>query len=303
MALKGSAKWVKGISRVRFMPLGGDVKMPQAKTAIGGTGPFDFTTAHDVIDAVPITIKVDNGAEVNDTIDLSGASVEAAVTATEFADAVTTAAITDLTASVDANGRVKLVFASGTVLQVYGQAAELGGFGQGLGQKFIKSDTLESVALNPDVKADDTKTCTTAEGIDIEVVTEGYKKGATGTVIDTAQDYELMRLFEGGIIDATTGAYEEPNELTVKPYFMIEIFNPVYAEGRQKYGDMTGYEKTLIKSAFGSVGNETFSADFRKKTYTFTATNYITVALVHEGAVSRTPLTAAEFAALDIDNV
>jgi len=284
------------------MPLGGDKKMPAVKTAIGGTGPFDFTAAHSVISAVPIKIKVDGAAEVSDTIDLHLAD-EDAVTAQNVADAITASAITDLTASVDADGRVKLVYASGTVLQVYGLAAELAGFGQGLGQKYIKSDTLESVSIEADLKADEKKTVTPADGIDVEVIVDGYKKGVTGTVVDTAQDYELMRLFEGGSIDSVSGAYSDPCETDEKVYFMLELYNPVYAQGSQKQGDMTGYEKTLVKSCVGAVGADNFSADFRKKTYTFSGTNYVTTAGVHEGAAVRTPLTLAAYAALDIDNV
>jgi F0F1-type ATP synthase membrane subunit c/vacuolar-type H+-ATPase subunit K len=302
MALRTAAKWVRGISRVRFMPLGGDNLMPSAKTAIGGTGPFDFTAAHSVISAVPITIKVDNGAEVNDTIDLHLAD-EDAVTAADWVAAVTAAAIPSITASVDANGRAKLVYATGAILQAYGLACELAGFGQGLGQKYVKSNTVESVGINPTVKADTTYTTTPADGVDIEVIDEGYKKGVTGTVTDTAQDYEMMRLFEGGVIDSVTGAYTDPSEESVKPYFMIEIYNPVYGQGSSKVSEFTAYEKTLVKSAVGAVGNDTFDVNFRKKSYTFTATNYKPSSGISEGAVQRTPLTIAAYNALVIDDV
>jgi hypothetical protein len=302
MALKNSAKWVRGISRVRFIPRNADMSEPSATGGvIGGTGPFDFTPAHSVIAAVPISLKVDAGTVVNDTLDLSG-STENAVTAAEWVAAFTASTIAGFTASVNADGRVKVVSGSGAILQVYGQAAELAGIGQGIGCKYIKSNTIETVSIDPVVKADTTHTVTPADGIDVEVVDEGYKKGVSGQVVDTSQDYEMMRLFEGGVIDSA-GAYTDPDENSQKVYFMMEVYNPVYGQGSQKIGEFTGYEKTLVKSAVGAVGGENFSADFRKKTYTYTATNFKTAAGVVEGAVKRSPLTIAAFNALNLDNI
>ena len=302
MALKGSAKWVRGISRVRFLPLNDDKTIPSKTNLIGGTGPFDFSAADVTIAAVPLTVKIDNGAaETKNLVLTSYTAHKSAILASEIVTAITTAAFTGITATVDSNGRVKLVSASGTVVQVYGQAALLCRFGQGLGLMYLKSNTIETVTIEPVIKADTTYTTTPADGIDVEVIDEGYKKGVTGTVVDTAIDYSMMQLFEGGSIDSA-GIYTDPSENSRKVYFLIEIYNPVYAQGSQKVGELTAYEKTLVKSAVGAVGGDSFAADFRKKSYTFTATNF-KVAGVSEGAVSRAPVTIAAYGTLDIDNV
>ena len=306
MALKSKslAKYVRGISRVRFIPHNGNGTFPGAQSGVfGGAGPFDFTAAHAVIAAVPIKLKLDNGAELADTLDLS-AFTEAAVTAANFVTAFTASSVTGgWTASVDApTGRLKIVNSAGAYAQVYGQAAELAGFGRGIGAKFILSDTLESINVTPEVKEDELDTQTDAAGDDTTCIIEGYIKGATGSAVDTAEDFELMRLFSGGAIDAD-GAFSFPNMDSVKPYFAIEIFNPVYGKGESKQGEMTGYRKTTIYSAIGSIAADDFAKSWRKKNYSFRATTYKDAAGDEVTAVKYEELTLAEYAGLDIDDV
>ena len=306
MALKGSAKYVRGISRVRFIPHNGNGTFPGATSALGGVfggaGPFDFTAAHSVIAAVPFNIKLDNGTAVIETLDLSVMD-EDAITAANMVTAITAAAISNLTATVDGTtGRLKIVMTTGVYLQVYGQAAELAGFGRGIGASFLKADTLESITVVPTKKADETDTLTDANGNDTDCIIEGYFKGATGALVDTVEDFYLMRLFSGGAIDSA-GAFSFPNSESEKPYFGIEIFNPYYGEGENKSGEMLGYVKTTVFNCVGDMGDDALGKSWKKKNYTYTATTYKNAAGVEQTAVKYEYLSLAQYAALAIDSV
>jgi len=304
---KGLARYVRGISRVRFIPHNGEGTFPGATTALGGVfggaGPFDFTAAHAVISAVPIIVKLDNAAAVSDTLDLS-TYTETAVTAANWVAAFTATSIGGgWTASVDATtGRIKIVNSAGVYAQVYGQAAELAGFGGGVGAKFVVCDTLETIEVTPDVKADETDTVTDGNNLDTSVTEEGYVKGATGSFVDTAEDYYLMRLMSGGTIDSA-GAFSWPNASSVKPNFGVEIFNPVYAEGEKFKSEMTGYRKITVYNAKGNLGADSWAKGWRKKPQSFTAKTYKNASGVQTTAVKYEDLTVAQFNALDIDNV
>jgi len=293
---------VRGISRVRFIPHNGNGTFPGATSGVfGGAGPFDFTGVV-AIATVPLSIKIDNAAVVTKNLVLTSFT-QTAITVANLVAAITTAAFSGITASADSTtGRLKIVSSSGTYLQVYGEAARFAGFGRGIGAQFVKSDTLISISVKPTIKADETDTTTDATGNDTDCIIEGYTKGATGDISDTVEDFYLMQLMSGGTID-TAGAFSDPNSNSVKPYFGIEIFNPVYGEGENKQNEMTGYEKTTVYNAMGSIGDDTFEKAWKKKAYSFTATTYKTAAGVEQTAVKREYLTLAAYAALDIDNV
>jgi hypothetical protein len=304
MALRTSAKFVRGVSRIRFIPHCGNGTLPSATGGVfGGTGPFDFTAAHAVIAAVPLNLKLDNGAVVAETLDLS-TFTETAITAANLVTAITTAAPGGgWTASVDsATGRLKIVNSGGTYAQVYGLAAELAGFGMGIGAQIVKSDTIVTATVVPTAKENTDITVTDANLLDTSVTIPGYVKGATGVVTDTVLDYFLKRIFEGGVI-TTGGVYQWPMSNTVKPYFMIEIFNQVYTKGENFEGDLVGYKKITVKKCMGSVGDQSHSSEFLQQAYNYSATNYKTAAGVEESAVTEEELTVAQFEALDFENV
>src|SRR5690606_28769853 len=87
---------------------------------------------------------------------------------------------TDLDAPVDANGRITIATTltsdEPTWVQVYGYGAQVTMFGQGFGLKFVKSDTLRTLTSAPVAKEEETFTTTDADGIDTEVITDGYRK-------------------------------------------------------------------------------------------------------------------------------
>ena len=302
MALRASAKFVRGSARVRFIPHCGDGTLPSATGGVfGGVGPYDFTAAHAVIAAVPIKIKIDAATEISDTIDLT-TSAEAAVTATELVDAITAATITGLTAAVDATtGRPKLTSA-GTYLQVYGLAAELAGFGMGIGAQIVKGDTFESITVVPTKKDDTTVAISDARQKETSVIIPGYVKGATGVLSDTVVDYYLKRIFEGGVIDSS-GKYNWPISTTIKPVFMIEIYDQVYSKGENFEQNLVGYKKITIKSCTGSTGDQSHASDFQKPSYNYVAVNYQDSAGVEASAVIEEDLTVAAFNALNFDSV
>jgi hypothetical protein len=291
------------------MPLNDDNTLPSPDRIIGGAGPFDFTGITPIA-AVPISFKLDNGAVETVTINLAGALVLTAITAQEIVDAINVATPTDILASLEAvTGRVKIEY-SGTelvgYLQVYGVAALAVGIGQGYGVNFRKSDTLKSFAETPKNKDEETINTTDAKGKDTEVITDGYRKGFTAKLVDTAEDWDLLSLIEGGIYTpASAGvdeSYEMPTQDSVKPYFYIELFYPQYEEGSNKEGDLVSYVKKFCRSCKGSVGDKTHERGFADGNYSITGTAYRDENGVTHADIELTKISVEDFEALDVIN-
>src|SRR5690554_920685 len=215
--LKDVARYGFGLKFARFMALNDDKTIPRVDRMVAGVGPFDFSGVEDISDVVA-TVKIDNGLEVDLSIDLAAASIQSAVTAEEYVDALNVALLAaslDLEATVaPGTGRVTLQTTltsdlPGTV-QFYGEGAKLAKFGQGFGLKFIKSDTLKSLGDTPTQKDQEEFTTTDANGLDTEIITDGYRKGFSASIVDAAEDFELLALIEGGSYDEETGVYEVP---------------------------------------------------------------------------------------------
>lgn len=301
MALKENAKYEFSVCFVRVTPLNDDLSQP-VTTLIGGVGPFDFSGAS-VIAAVPLTTKIDAGAAEDVTIDLSGAVDQAAVTVDEVFAAINVSAPTDVTASKDGtSGRLVLTFASGTVIQCYGEAAELSLIGQGIGVKVISTNTMRSISESPIVKDEETITTTDAKGIDTEVVTDGYRKGNSGTFVDTATDFELRKVFEGGSIAAATGVYSVPNSTSRKVYFKLEMFSAKYLVGTNKEFEIDSYQQTVIYSCKGTYGETARDRNFSDANYTYTATSPRVAGVISQDT-DYIPLTVEEFEALQLEDI
>ena len=271
------AKYSYGVSRLRFRALNDDLSVATASNVIGGAGPFDFSSLTATITSIPINLKVNDGAVVEETFDLTAAVDKGAVTVDECVTALTAAAITGWTFSKDAStGRLKAVCStSGADVQVYGAGARLMKIGQGKGLKYIKSDTIQSVAFAPVVKEDVTKTVTDASDKDTEVIISGYKKGLTVTVTDTADDdYELLELIEGGSISTDGFGYDDPTSATKKIMFQIELYNPIYSKGTNQDDQIIKWEKNEVKMCKGSVGDVSKTSEFTTPVYNITAVNY-----------------------------
>jgi hypothetical protein len=290
MALRESgARYKYGLSRLRIRAKNDDLTIPTPSNMVGGAGPFDFSSASAPA-KVPFTVKIDGNAAVSGTIDLSADTISAITVAqwvTAMTAGLTAAGLETVTASKDATtGRAKLASSTGAYVQFYGLAASLARFGQGRGLKAVKSDTAKSLAVTPKVKDDTTETVTDANLKDTEVIVSGYKKGWTGTLTDTVEDFEMMELLESGTIDSS-GAYTDPDSSTVKVEVEIETWNPLYAAGTNTEDEIVGWQHEHFMAVKGSVGDETKQAGFIEKKYTLVGTNYKDASGNETGAIVR----------------
>jgi len=310
MAVRTSAKYAFGLEFTRFMPLNDDLTIPTVDRMIGGVGPFDFSGV--AIDtAVPLKIKIDNATVVSATVDVSGASDTSAVTATElagFLDTAFSAASADLDASVDSTtSRIKVentnTAAVPDYIQLYGECAEIALFGQGFGLKFVKTDTLTSIGDTPTQKDEETFTTTDANGLDTEVLSDGYRKGFTASIVDTAEDWELLALIEGGTYDETAETYEVPTSDTEKLYFFVEAFYGRYARGTNKEADLVDYVLKLYRTCKGTSGEKTHERGFADGNYAISGTSYKDENGDIHGDTKMTRLTISEYESMDVYNV
>jgi hypothetical protein len=298
MALRESgARYKYGLSRLRIRAKNDDLTVPAKDNMIGGAGPFDFSGAAAPA-AVTGFIKRDSGEVEDFTIDLDDAGIDIeAVTVDQWVSAMTAGlaaaspAITGITASKQTTtNRAKLVSSTGVYIQFYGEAAELAMFGQGRGLKAVKSDTAQTMSVSPTVKEDTTQTITDASMKDTEVIIEGYKKGWTGQLVDTVEDFEMMELIESGTLDATGLIYTDPDSSTRKVEVEIEVYHPLYGYGTNSEDQIVGWQHEHYKAVKGSVGEESKAAGFGTKTYALTGTNYKDAAGVESGGIVRTRL-------------
>jgi len=288
MSLRGSgAKYSYGLSRTRLRALNDDLTRAEYNNIVGGAGPFDFSSVIATITAVPFNFKVDDETVVEETIDLTAAVDKSAVTVAELVTALTAAVITDWTFAADVTtGRLTMTYADpADYVQVYGVGPRLCRIGQGKGLKAIKSDTIQTFNNTPTVKEDTTQTITDANNKDTEVIIEGYKKGWTGSIVDTAEDYEMMELVESGTLSADGKTYTDPTSKTKKVMFEIETFNPYYAAGTNTEDQITGWEHKTFRAVKGSMGDHAKAAGFVAINYNVVGVNYRTAAGLEEGAI------------------
>lgn len=305
MALKKNARYAFGLHYLRIRAINDDLSQPTADNIIGGAGPFDFSGVTSIA-AVPMTVKIDNDAAVNLNVDLTAAVDDAAVTVDELVTALTaafTAGTVALTASkVVETGRLKIAHATATVLQVYGEAAELAMIGQGFGVKLLVSDTMQSFSQSPVRKDGERITTTDAWGFDTEVITDGYYKGFTANLVDTAEDWEMLGLLEGTPIDED-GNISSPVYSTRRPIVMVEAFYAKYRKGQNYEGDLVGYRKITCDQCKGMGGEQTRERGWSNAPYTIEGKTWVDDSGTEHPAWKREELTVSDFNALDIENV
>jgi hypothetical protein len=188
-------------------------------------------------------------------------------------------------------------------LQVYGSGALIAEIGQGYGVKFVKTNTGQSFNVTPTMKESEELAIQDSNGKETTIMTDSYKKGDSVEFVDTALDYELRALLEGGIYDATAETYEDPHSETVKPYFMVEAFYALYNRGENKEADLQGYVKEVFRSFVGQVGGATHDRNINPNNYTLNATNYIDETGVILGSKYDEKLTVPEYNALNVETV
>ncbi len=309
--LRDTAEYTFGSVITRIIPLNDDQSIPLPTAVdpagegalIGGFGPFDFSDIDSSDAAIPIIGKINDGAEDSQFVDLSGAVSIAAVTGAELRDALTAAGLTGATFTLQAlTERIHLVFDTGEYWQLYGECALVALFGQGLGMEYIKSDTIESLQVTPNVKDANTLTTTDGNGLDTEVVLDSYRKGSNLVMLDTADDPEMRQIMEGGQLEGDD--YDTPTSEDDKVYFMVETFQSKYTRGTNKEADLVGYQRKRVRSAVGAFGDITHQLDWAGPTYNLVATSYKKVSTSETfGDIRITQLTKEEFAALDVANV
>ncbi len=281
MSAKNKLSFMFGLELARFMALNDDGTIPQPDRLIGGVGPFDFSGSEDK-SAVELITKLDAGDEETSALDLSDAVDIKKVTVAEVIAAINAASPTELSAALEPKtDRIMLVCTDGNVkyVQVYGEAARLARFGQGWGLKFIKSAALKSIDVEPTVKESETITTTAANGQEASIVTRAYKKGVSGTIVDSEDNLELRAFIEGGTLklDGSVfgGTYEDPTEDSEKPNFLIQAFYEVYREGLNEEGkDLVGYYLEEFRNCSGTFGSESHGRAFKDGNYAFIGTNY-----------------------------
>ena len=304
MALKEDAKYEHGLTCILFQMRNDDQSEALPDNTIGGVGPFDFSGVADP-SAVPMSFKIDTGAVETIDLDFTTPAVAdiAAVTVAEVIAAINAESPTNITASAEAvTGRLKIVASTGTRFQVYGVAAELSMIGQGYGTRIVMTNTMENIDTSPNQKEDETHTVTDANGVDVEVIIPGYRKGVNGSWVDNANDFLIRRIFEGGTIDSVTGEYSAPTVATVKGAFIIEFYTAFYLVGTNKKVDLNSYGRQRILSAIGSYGDRSYLNDFSKANYNYTATSPKVAGVILPDS-KELPLTVAEYTALQLESI
>lgn len=306
-----ATRYTFGSVMALFTPRNDDKTTPAADNIVGGIGPFDFSGFADPTE-IPFTVKIDSETAVDLLVDISAAAAEvSAVTPAELAvalDAAFGTATLDLDASVDSAGRIKIATTLSTDVpdrvQVYGEGAKVAMFGQGFGMKIVKMDTERTITVSPIVKESETISTTDSKGLDTELITDGYRKGATVSFVDTADDWELLTLMKGGYINED-GEYEAqlPDQSFVS--FIAEFYAEQYRKGTNNQGDQTGYVRYLHRNCKGSpAGDSTRERGWMDGNYTFTGVPYTDPSddtMYADFAMAQ--LTIEEFEALDLANV
>ena len=304
-----NARYSFGLDFFRAMRQNDDLTNPTPDRIVGGIGPFDFS-GYATPATVPLTVKFDNQAAVTVNVNLTaGVADISAVTVDELVARINAAGLIDVTVSKEVaplTNRIKFEYSGTDVvihMQVYGACANLCLIGQGFGCQFIRSDTLKSFGDTPTVKAGETITTTDAQGDDTDVLTDDQRKGFTAKVVDTAEDWELLALFEGGTYDPVAKTYETPLSDTRKIYFFAEVYYGQYAQGSNKEADLIGYVRKLFRSCAGSTGEQNHQRGFADGNYSVKGTAYKDELLNRYSDAQRKELTVEDYLALDVYNV
>lgn len=308
MALKENARFAFGLKYVRAFALNPDGTKATPERTIGGVGPFDLSGITTAATA-ELIVKID-GTESKLEIDISGVADNKAVTVAELVAAINlvfqdVGGPIDLLASKEATTNVLLIASTETApnlpksVEVYGQLAELVGIGQGFGTKVLVSDTIRSMAETAVRKDSERITTTDGGGADTDMITDGYYKGATMTVVDTAEDWEMYALFEGLRIGAD-GGMDSPTFETKRPYIGVEQYYEKYGQGQNHESDLLGYRKQEYFKCKGMGGDKSHEYGWSDGNYTIDAVTYRDASGVLQPAWHKSELTIEDFNALMI---
>jgi hypothetical protein len=188
-------------------------------------------------------------------------------------------------------------------LQVYGDLAEYSMIGQGFGIKYLTSDTIRTMTETANRKAGETIATTDAWGVDTTVVTDGYYKGFSAPIVDTAEDWEMFALCEGLHLNAS-GGMSSPTSETIRPMIGANAFYGKYLQGENRETELVGYREIDYKYCKGMGGDKTHERGFSDSTYTLEGTTHRdAVTKIVQPAWDKIELTVAQFNALLIESI
>lgn len=274
---------------------------------LGFFGTADLS-AVTTLDVGSLTVKIDGVVDTND-VDFSAAADISAVTVAEAVTALTAAGFAGVTWSADAStGRLLGVAAAGVTVQVYGAIAAALDFGQGVdfgGQgclwyKFFDNSVV-SIGLPKNIKDKEEIDSEDANGVITRMIIGAKMLGISPAIVLKKKDYDVLELIQGGTYDRTANTYDPPlSDETEHPMFEIEVFSPIYDEGTNKAGDMSGYEQLLLRSCIGMEGDVPIEAKaWAQYAYNVESTDYKDATGVIWPSYQEATLTVAAFDTLN----
>ena len=229
-----------GLKQLRVLPHNADHTVATPDNVFSSEGPWDFSGASD-ISAVALYVQTDAGALETRELDLSGVADQSAVTPAEFiaasqaaspsfSERYTARITTDGSLRVTTDGDIRVItstgfsvvgdrvqvsdLSAGYWIQVFGEAAELSGFGQGFGLRWINCETGKSFRAVKQDYGSQAYTSRDAGGEFISMTEAQRLGGFKIKFLDTASDYSLIDLVD-----------EQGRT------FLIEVYTPVFPSG------------------------------------------------------------------------
>lgn len=293
----------------RFVPKNADGGLAGPTRVVSSSaGPFDFSDAA-VPAAVTVTIKTDNGAVVNETLDLSAVGNIAAVTVAELATAWTAASVTGYTGTTEAGtGYFKVAKTTpGTskYMQVGGELALY----TGMPLAIIPVNTMISIAIEQVNKDGEVIEVVDARGKTTSKNTDTVPTGANITVTDSTFDPAIKALVEGGTWEVVAGftnpQYNSAGQDSIPNEFVFETFNERFAAGANKQNNIKDYVWRIYRAVKGSMGGEAGDNAGQAQVANLSAVPYRDplTGLKEDRIYSEIILTTTEFAALHVEEV
>jgi len=262
-----------------------------------------------------LVIRIDDGLVMNKPVAFTGSGIELdAVTVTQAIAALTTAAFTGITWSLDAKTQRLKGVATGTgkIIQVVGPLAAAMDFGQGIkhggnGLEVISwfDDETVSIGLPKDIKDREEIDIEGAKGTLTRMIIPAMLQGMSPVFTTKEKDYYFLELVQGGNLNRTTWAYNPPlSAESDSPSFWGEIFSPTYSRGSSKMSDVANYERILLRTMVGIEGDVPIEAKaWATYAYNLTATEYTDENDKQWPAWEEQPLTLAAFDALKVKDI
>jgi len=309
MALRSDARYEFGIEFLRFLPHNDNHTVATEDNVYSSVGPWDFSSATDTT-AVPLYTQVDDGELITRLVDLSGVLDITAVTPSELVEVIEAAESTgyesyDIRVTSDGDTRVttdgdtrvlhdpydsfsvdgdRIQVTSSSAnywIQVFGELAEISGFGQGFGLRWINCDTVRSIEKTKRNLGSQTHVTRDGSGGFTEVREQPREAGRDINIIDTATDYSLKTMID-----------KQGRSL------YIEIYTPVYRSGINPKKNPVSYVQEKIYNCVGRSLGKTREQGFSGQRYNINSTK----GAGYSDDYNTETITPAEYAALGLSD-